>query len=516
MENRLPFNNESERALLNSVLSDPDAAIDILERFTEDDFYTEAHQLIFRAMLELDNSNIAVDFVTLTDMLEKKDHLQKAGGLDYIENLTNALPSTADYKSYMEIVERDSICRRLITASRRIAEEAGSAENAEEVLASAETEIYSISEKKDRSKLSPASNYSNNVLNRINTAITDKDSFKGIPSHFPNLDFKLNGLHPSDLMLVAARPSVGKTAFCMNIVANIITNDPERVVAVFSLEMSAEQLLQRLFATISGTSMKDAQRGDLTPSDLNKIYNANKIINTSKLYIDDSSMINPAQILSKARRLKKREGRLDLLVVDYLQLMVSGKEGKEASRQEVVSDFSRRMKIAAKELNVPLLLISQLSRDIEKRTDKTPQLSDLRESGSIEQDADIVMMLCRASDNDFKDNNNSVPTEDIIKVVINKHRNGELGNLFYKWTGSSLKFESLDDQGKSDQNQSHSSIGRSTLGGGSGLASVTNVLDLKGEDFPVSVDTFSETAATVIDSEQASENEDKEGGDLPF
>lgn len=435
-ENKYPYNIEAEKALLNSVLTDPDATIDILEAFEEEDFYLESHKIIFRIMKELDNNDVSIDLVTLTDNLEKKDLLKKIGGITYIDSITSALPSTANYRNYMEIVDRDSTLRKLISAANTISSEAMQSEDSEETLSNAEMLIYNISENKDKSKLLQAAPYSAEVLKKINLAISDKEAFRGISSHFENLDKMLNGLHKSDLMLIAARPSLGKTAFSMNIVANIITHDPEKVVAVFSLEMAAEQLVQRLISTISDTSLKDAQRGNLSIEGLKKVYEANKIISNSKLYIDDSSMISPQQILSKCRRLVKREGRIDLLVVDYLQLMV-GADGKE-NRQEVVSEFSRRMKIAAKELNVPLILISQLSRAVEKRDNKIPQLSDLRESGSIEQDADIVMLLHRADNKETDDDN-------IRQLIIAKHRNGELGTLYFKWKGESLSFIPTED-----------------------------------------------------------------------
>lgn len=435
-ETKYPFNLEAERALLNAILTDPDATIDILESFDEEDFYHEPHQIIFRSIRDLDKSKNSVDFVTLIDYLEKIELIKKVGGLSYIEGILKDMPSTANYKNYMEIVFRDSICRKLIRFANVITKEAMSSQDAEETLAKAEALIYNISENKDKSKLQQAASFSEEVLKKINMAISDKDAFRGISSHFENLDRMLNGLHKSDLMLIAARPSLGKTAISMNIVANIIKKDPEKVIAVFSLEMAAEQLVQRLIATISNTSMKDGQRGSLSIDGLKKIYQANKIISNSKLFIDDSSMTNPGQILSKCRRLVKREGRIDLLVVDYLQLMVSN--SSRDSRQEMVSEFSRRMKIIAKELNVPLILISQLSRAVEKRDDKIPQLSDLRESGSIEQDADIVMLL-------HKPENKEDENDTLRQLIIAKHRNGEVGSLYFRWKGDTLSFEPTED-----------------------------------------------------------------------
>lgn len=435
-DKKIPFNLEAERALLNSILTDADASIDILESFNENDFYLEAHKVIYRVIKDMDNNDISIDLVTLTDMLEKKDLLKKVGGLSYIDSLTIALPSTANYKNYMAIVERDSIARKLLKAANSIAEEAVKCEDYKDALANAESLIYNIAENKDKSQLQQAADASSEVLKKINMAISDKDAFRGIPSHFENLDRLLNGLHRSDLMLIAARPALGKTSFSMNIVANIIAKDPEKVVAVFSLEMSAEQLVQRLLSNISETSMKDAQRGSLSIDGLKRIYQANKVVTNSKLFIDDSSMTNPGQILSKCRRLVKREGRIDLLVVDYLQLMVSN-DGKE-SRQEAVSDFSRRMKIIAKELDVPVILISQLSRAVEKREEKIPMLSDLRESGSIEQDADIVMLLHKPDEKNTDD-------ENLRQLIIAKHRNGEVGSIYFRWKGDSLKFFSIED-----------------------------------------------------------------------
>lgn len=430
-----PNNIDAERALLNSILVDPDAAIDILDNFNEDDFYVESHQVIFKVMKELDRQNVSVDFVTLVDALENKDLMKKVGGLTYIDELTKEVPSTANYRNYIDILERDSICRKLIKAGDKIKTNALSSDDADLSLAQAEELIYNISEKKDRSVLKQAAPVAEEVLKKINLAISDKDSAKGMSSGFENLDKILNGLHDTDLMLVAARPAYGKTSFSMNIAANIVRDQPEKVVAVFSLEMAAEQLVQRMLATISEVSMKKMQRGDLGVEDLKKVYQASKIVGNSKLYIDDCSLTNPGQILSKCRRLVKKEGSIDLLVIDYLQLMV-GSGGNE-SRQELVSEFSRRMKIIAKEINVPVILISQLSRAVERRDDKMPQLSDLRESGSIEQDADIVMLLHKPESENGDEN--------LRQLIIAKHRNGETGSVFFKWRGECLSFQPCND-----------------------------------------------------------------------
>lgn len=425
---KIPYDVEAEQAVLGSALINENAVLGIMEKLKEDDFYVNSHKVIFSCMLDLYTSNKPIDMVTLLDILQVKGIEESVGGLDYVLSLTNAPPNEANYKHYVDIVKRDSILRKLIAASEEIIEKTYTNEE-EDMLSFAEKKIFDIAEKEDTSSLVDMVSVIPSVMQKFEEIDKNGGAIRGVPTGFSELDAITHGLQKSDLILLAARPSFGKTSLAMNIVNNAAIKYNKKV-AVFSLEMPKEQITQRTLCSISGVSMEKALGGELSKTEWKALHEGGKKLNNAKLYIDDSSLNTPTNILSKCRRLKREEGGLDLVMIDYLQLMTSGKRGYDGSnRQNEIGDLTRSLKIAARELDVPILLLSQLSRDVDKRKDDhRPVLSDLRESGSIEQDADIVMFIYNP------EHYGDVETApNMRELMIAKHRNGSLANIKLKW-----------------------------------------------------------------------------------
>ena len=434
----MPHSTEAEQAVLGCLLIDENLPLQIMSVLKEEDFYLESHSQIFSAMSNLYNTNRPVDFVTLSDELDKSGMLESVGGIDYITLLTNVIPSSANYNHYVEIVKRDSVLRRLIASGQKIIETAFESEDKTEALGTAEKLIFEISQNEDRSSLEHIGDALKNVIDKFDKIAKDNNALRGIPTGFKDLDKVTNGLQNSDLILLAARPGVGKTSFAMNIITNAAINQGKKC-AIFSLEMPNTQLAQRALCSVASVSMAKALKGDLNVEEWKALWAANKKLNDSGLYIDDSSMNTPIDVLSKCRRLKRENG-LDLVMIDYLQLMNSGGKVKD-NRQQEISEITRYLKIAARELNVPIILLSQLSRAVETRKDHRPQLSDLRESGSIEQDADIVMFIYKA------DMYNDVVNEDepgVCELNIAKHRNGSIETIKLRWIGECTTFVDYD------------------------------------------------------------------------
>ncbi len=424
----IPHNIEAEQSVLGCVLIDENAAFQIITQLKTKDFFVEAHKNIFDAMTNIYNRAKPVDYITLTDELENNGVLESVGGIEYITTLTNIVPSAANFKHYYEIVKRDSLLRDLIQAGQSIIEKAYNDAN-EDILAFAEKSVFDISEEQDSSSLTPIAETLNNVLNKFEEIDKAGGQIRGVQTGFKALDKITNGLQKSDLILLAARPSVGKTSLAMNIINNAALYGKNKC-AVFSLEMPKEQITQRTLCSISGVSMEKALSGKLANGDWKALLEGNKKLATAQIYIDDSSMNTPVDILSKCRRLKREQGGLDLIMIDYLQLMSGASRNREGNRQNEIAEITRNLKIAARELQVPIILLSQLSRDIEKREGHRPVLSDLRESGAIEQDADIVMFIhnpAKYSDIESEDGPN------ICELIIAKHRNGSLGTIKLKW-----------------------------------------------------------------------------------
>ena len=437
---KLPYNLEAEQCVLGCVLLDGDAAGEVLTGLSEDDFYSESHQAIFRAMVELYLKSTPIDFVTLTGQLEQDCTLDNVGGIVYITQLTNVLPSAANYRYYMDIVKRDGTLRSLIRGANSIITKIYETPEADIASNFAEKTIYDITADKQKGTLRPIAEVSGKTISEIEQRCISGDSLKGLKTGFKYFDALTNGLQRSNLIVLAARPGVGKTAFALNIATNAAL-DPKvnAKVAIFNLEMRGEELVQRMYCSVGKIKMNSIKSGQLTGPETKRLIETHKKLSEARIYIDDTAATNPMGILSKCRRIAQ-DSKLDLVIVDYLQLMSLGT--KTESRQNEVSTMSRQMKLLARELDVPVILLSQMSRSIEKydRKDKEPQLSDLRESGSIEQDADIVMFLSRDKE--------ASSEEDGLQVVdlqIAKQRNGEQGKLKLSFIGPEVRFETLSD-----------------------------------------------------------------------
>lgn len=437
----LPNNLEAEQAVLCCAMIDNEAAVNIVSKLNADDFYSEVHKTIFKAIVTLYQANKPIDIVMLTDQLDETDSLHSVGGVAYLTSLTNIAPSSAYYLSYVDIVKKNSVLRQVILAGNDIIRNAYAGESSD-ALGFAEKAIFEISEKGQVSALESLAGSLTGVMEHFEDIHKDGGKVRGVQTGFYQLDRITNGLQKSDLIILAARPAVGKTSLAMNIVTNAAIEGNAKC-AVFSLEMSKEQLAQRMLCSVANVDMSKALHGELNEADWTKLWKAHKKLSDCKIYVDDSSLNRPSDILSKCRKLKRERG-LDLIMIDYLQLMTG--DTKSDNRQTEISEISRKMKILAKEINVPVIILSQLSRGVEQRTGKLPVLSDLRESGAIEQDADMVMFIHRPDqenpandDNERKDK----PKDYKVQLIIAKHRNGELGTITLGWVGSRVSFVNL-------------------------------------------------------------------------
>ncbi len=435
MEERVPPQNiEAEQSVLGAMLIDKEAIAKATEILSADDFYREAHRVIFNAMLELYNKNEAVDMITVTDILRRDNKLEDIGGIAYITSLANVVLTAANVKFHADIVAEKSVLRQLVRVSTEIA--AMGYEANDEVgtlLDTAESRILEIANKKKKSDFTPIGDVLMNAVQSIEKLLQNRGGLTGLPSGFNDLDKLTSGLHPSDFIILAARPSMGKTALALNIVQNVALRAHRRVggdpksVAFFSLEMSKEQLVNRMLCAEANIDSQRLRVGEMADKDWDALWEACDMMSKAKIYIDDTAGITVMDMRSRARRLKAEHG-LDLIVVDYLQLMQgSGKRNSSGDRQQEVSEISRSLKALARELDVPVIALSQLSRSVEARQVKRPMLSDLRESGSLEQDADIVAFLYR------EDYYNPETENKHTELIIAKHRNGPVDtvNLFF-------------------------------------------------------------------------------------
>ena len=435
IEERVPPQNiEAEQAVLGAMLIDKEAIAKASEILTSSDFYREAHRVIFNAMLELYNKNEAVDMVTVTEILKRDNKLEDIGSLAYITSLANVVLTAANVKYHADIVAEKSVLRQLVRVSTEIAAMGYEAnEDVGTLLDTAESRILEISNRKKKADFTPINDVLMESVQNIEKLINNKGGLTGLPSGFADLDKLTSGLHPSDFIILAARPSMGKTALALNIVQNValrahkkIGGEP-RSVAFFSLEMSKEQLVNRMLCAEAGIDSQRLRVGEMGDKDWDALWGACDLMSKAKIYIDDTAGITVMDMRSRARRLKAEHG-LDLIVVDYLQLMQgSGNRNNSGDRQQEVSEISRSLKALARELDVPVLALSQLSRSVEARQVKRPMLSDLRESGSLEQDADIVAFLYR------EDYYNPETENKHTELIIAKHRNGPVDtvNLFF-------------------------------------------------------------------------------------
>lgn len=430
----MPNNSEAELGVLGSALLSEDACVGIIGKLKPADFYSEVNQKIFEAMCNLYDRNVVVDYITLTDELERMNTLNGVGGAEFIMSLTNVVPSAARWMQYADIVKRCATNRRLIGLCDRVLRKAYNGD--EDSLSDAEKGVFDLSETGETADLEHINPYLDVVMNKFEAINKTGGQIQGVPSGFYAIDEITRGWQNSDLIVVAARPAVGKTALSMNFIVNAALKKYK--CAVFSLEMSKAQLTQRMICSVAGVDMSKALCGKLSTKDWTNLFEAMNTLKSCEIYIDDSTLNTPGQILTKCRKLKREKG-LDLIMIDYLQLMYSDK--KTDNRQSEVADISRRMKVLAKELNVPVLLLSQLNRSVETRKGK-PVLSDLRETGAIEQDADIVMFIHKPEEMKGVEHDDA-PSDYTAEIIFAKHRSGKVGSVFIGWKGSRVSFVNL-------------------------------------------------------------------------
>ncbi|AYE34304.1 replicative DNA helicase [Clostridium septicum] len=432
----LPQSIEAEQSVIGSMIIDKSAIARVLEKLNEDDFYRDGHKVLYKAIREMFSQDMAVDLVTLLEYLKSTDMLDKAGGVTYISELSASVPTTANLSSYIKIVEEKSLLRKLIKSSTEIIEESyNNQDKVDGVLDKAQKKIFDIAEKKGSNDYEPLSNVLERGFLEIEKLFNNKGSITGVGSGIRDLDAKTSGFQKGDMVLIAARPSMGKTTFSLNIAENAALKEGKSVV-IFSLEMSKEQLAYKLLCSEASVDMLKLRTGNLDDDDWERIARATGPLSKAKIFIDDTAGLSVMEMRSKCRKIKMEHG-IDMILIDYLQLM-SGSSGSE-SRQQEVSEISRSIKALAKEMECPVIALSQLSRAPEQRADHRPMLSDLRESGSIEQDADVVMFL-------YRDEYYNKETEDknIGECIIAKQRNGPVGTVKMAWIGAHSKFANLE------------------------------------------------------------------------
>lgn len=440
-----PQNLEAEQAVLGAVFLSPDAIVEAMEFIDPKDFYRRNHQLIFQAMVDLSNRNEAVDVLTLKDQLEKQNLLEDIGGLQYLSELALSVPTAANVGYYAKLVEEKSLLRNLIQTGTEIVRKGyEQGDDVATILDDAERKILEVSEKRNRSGFLFIKDVLTQAIEQIDRLYQQKEEITGLPTGYHALDKMTAGFQPEELIIIAARPAVGKTAFALNIAQNVGTKT-DKAVAIFSLEMGAESLVNRMLCAEGSIEASHLRTGQLSEEEWHNLIIAMGSLSKADIYIDDTPGIKISEIRAKCRKLAKETGNLGLVLIDYLQLIEgSGRE----NRQQEVSEISRQLKKLAKELKVPVIALSQLSRGVEQRQDKRPVLSDIRESGSIEQDADIVAFLYRDDyydrDNEDDDDEENAPTSDnIIEVIIEKNRSGARGTVELLFIKEYNKFSSL-------------------------------------------------------------------------
>jgi len=432
----LPHSIEAEQSVVGSMIMDREAILTASEIITSDDFYQHQYGVLFEAMVELFTEDKPVDLVTLQNRLKEKDVPPEISSLEFVRDLVMAVPTSANVKYYANIVAEKAMLRRLIKVNEEIANTCYlGKDKLEEILEGTEKKIFDLIQKKNSGDYVPIKQVVINALDKIEATSKTKGTVTGIPTGFIDLDYKTSGLQPSDLVLVAARPSMGKTAFVLNIAQNMAFKH-NVTTAIFSLEMSKEQLVNRLLALESRVDSQAIRTGNLADAEWEKLIEGAGVIGRSNLIIDDTPGISISELRSKCRKLKM-EHNLGLVIIDYLQLM-SG-SGKSDSRQQEISDISRSLKALAREIEAPVVALSQLSRAVEQRPDHRPMLSDLRESGAIEQDADVVMFIYR-DDYYNKDSEN----KNIAEIIIAKQRNGPIGTVNLVWLPNYTKFANME------------------------------------------------------------------------
>ncbi len=432
----LPSSLEAEQSVIGSMIMDREAIVVASEIITGDDFYNKQYGTLFETMIELNDEGRPVDLVTLQDRLREKDVPPEVSSLEFVRDLITAVPTSANIKYYAGIVAEKATLRKLIRLNEEIANTCyAGKESLEVILEDTEKKIFEVVQKRNTGEFVPIRQVVMNAMDKIEKASKNKGAVTGIPTGFADLDYRTAGMQPSDLVLIAARPSMGKTAFVLNIAEHVAFKQ-NKTVAIFSLEMSKEQLVNRLFSLESKVDSQHIRTGQLSDQEWEKLIESAGVIGRSNLIIDDTPGISIAELRSKCRKYKL-EHNLSMIIIDYLQLM-SG-SGRSDSRQQEISDISRSLKAVARELSVPVLALSQLSRAVEQRPDHRPMLSDLRESGAIEQDADVVMFIYR---DDYY--NHDTERKDIAEIIIAKQRNGPIGTIELAWLPNYTKFANLE------------------------------------------------------------------------
>lgn len=439
-----PHNKEAEQSVLGSILIDKDSIIKIVDLITSDDFYYDTHKMIYEAMVDLYNRHDPIDLLTLANLLEERKQIDTVGGPAYLAELTSVVPTATHVFKYAQIVKNKATLRKMIKAGNVISGCGYSEEDSiENLLETAEKEVFSISQTflKDRFvHIRDILNQRFEEFSALHTS-TDEDRVRGIPTGYKSLDAILSGMQPSDLVILAARPSMGKTALALSIVQKIaIEASKKKTVGIFSLEMSKEQLVDRMFCSILGVDSWKLQHGKLDEKDFQNMGSVMDVLDKAPIFIDDSVGTSIAELRAKARRLQMEHG-LDIIFVDYLQLMSTGNQSYAGNRVQEISEISRALKALGRELKVPVVALSQLSRAVELRNPKIPQLSDLRESGSIEQDADVVLMLYRK---DYYEENLTEEEKGVTEIFIRKHRNGPVGKSELKFDKTQMRFFDID------------------------------------------------------------------------
>ena len=433
----LPHNMEAEQSVVGSMFMDREAIVVASEIVQGEDFYNKQYGIMFDVMVELNDEGRPVDLVTLQDRLREKDVPPEVYSVEYLKELVTSVPTSANIKYYAGIVAEKSTLRRLIRLNEEIANNCYvGKESLEDILADTEKRVFDLVQRRNTGEFVPIRQVVMNAMDNIEKASHNQGNVTGVATGFLDLDYKTAGMQPSDLILVAARPSMGKTAFVLN-VAQYVAFRQNKTVAIFSLEMSKEQLVNRLFAMESKVDSQHLRTGDLSDTEWEKLIESAGVIGKSNLIIDDTPGISISELRSKCRKYKL-EHNLEMIIIDYLQLM-SGSGKSTDSRQQEISDISRSLKALARELHVPVIALSQLSRAVEQRPDHRPMLSDLRESGAIEQDADVVMFIYR---DDYY--NKDTEKKGIAEIIIAKQRNGPIGTVELVWLPDFTKFANLD------------------------------------------------------------------------
>lgn len=444
-ENVPPQDIEAEQAVLGAIFLDAEALVEAMAQIEPQDFYRRAHQIIFRSMIALNDRNENIDIITLKSQIESENTLEDVGGISYLTELSQVTPTASGVAHYAKIVKDKSTLRELIQAATKIVKEGYSQEGSvEEIVEAAEKGILNVSEKRNSTGFQAIADILNSTMEHIDMLSQQNEEITGLPTGYPELDKMTAGLQPEELIILAARPAVGKTAFALNIAQNIGTRT-DRSVAIFSLEMGAESLVNRMLCAEGTIEAGHLRTGQLTEQEWHNLIMAMGSLSNTSIFIDDTPGIKVSEIRARCRRLAQEKGNLGLILIDYLQLIEgSGRE----SRQQEVSEISRQLKKLAKELKVPVIALSQLSRSVEQRQDKRPVLSDIRESGSIEQDADIVAFLYRedyyqrqGTEEDKNEEEQAV--DDVIEVIIEKNRSGARGTVELLFKKEYNKFASI-------------------------------------------------------------------------